>query len=116
MAIRLNLACKSDWPCPFYDMQQEMAAHWPSSLSRSWAVLGMLLHSFISSTLGMIKPVLSSLSRAIWSRQAKSPAHEIDLKQLSCARPDARLAEWVCGNEIYRDTQGNQCIERSWQE
>ena len=38
-------------------------------------VLGMPLTSFMSKILGMMNPMLSSLSRAMQSRHAKSPAH-----------------------------------------
>ena len=38
-------------------------------------VLGMPLTSFMSKILGMMNPTLSSLSRAMRSRHAKSPAH-----------------------------------------
>ena len=38
-------------------------------------VVGMPLTSFMSRILGMMNPMLSSLSRATRSRHAKSPAH-----------------------------------------
>ena len=71
-------------------------------------VFGIFLDSFMSSTLGMTKPVLSSRSLAMRSRQANSPAHETDVEQLSCGQPDARLAELICNSgmvEVFRETQ-----------
>ena len=81
-------------------------------------VLGMLLDSFISSTLGMTKPVLSSRSRATRSRQANSPAQEMDVEQLACERPDAGLVEAICSGERFgtsKETHVDQCVCGRWQ-
>ena len=60
------------------DTEHNAGTHIPRALCSSCVVCGMPLTSFMNRVLGMTNPMLSSLSRAIWSRQAKSPAANSD--------------------------------------